>query len=339
MSDLTFGSSALSRRNLFRLAGGASLALLSGCRPGGEIPRLVSTAETVPKAWRLTLPSPWTLSLLSPEDGSGFWQAVTRNQADLVALTDGWLSACPRDQLQPVQAGPLPGRLDAKALEFLGLLGAQRGEQVLPVGVSPWVMLFRHGATWKAAAEQGWDVLLEPDLRGHVVLPASPRFVVDLSEHMGADDALTRLRRQLLTLDDRQGLNWLLKDSARVVVLPLQRCMQLLRRDPRISAVIPRQGAPLHWTLLTRPAGSREPLPRAWVESAWTTPLRNRLLARGWRPAVRDLSDEASRAALPRRWQGLLFPPEEVWGRCWSLPPLSLQEQSRLMALWVASTP
>ena len=339
MSDLQLGSSVLSRRHLLQLAGGAGLALLAGCRRGGPVPRLVSAAETLPKAWRLTLPSPWTFSPLDPEERDPFWTAVTRNQADLIALTDGWLQACPTDQLQPVMAGGLPGQLDATASQFLELLGPQRAERVLPVGVSPWVMLFRNGMSWRAAAEQGWDVLLEPSLRGRVVLPASPRLVMDLSSHMEADDALPRLRQQLLTLDDRQGLNWLLKDRARVVVVPLQRCMQLLRRDPRITAVIPASGAPLHWTLLVRPVGTREPLPRAWVESAWTSPLRGRLLAMGWRPAVQDLVDEASELLLPRRWQELLLPSAQVWSRCWSLPPLSPQEQGRLSERWAASTP
>ena len=68
---------------------------------------------------------------------------------------------------------------------------------------------------------------------------------------MSSDAALLRLRGQLLTMDDRQATNWLLKDEARVVVLPLQRCsfcfggihascMALLRRDPQaLMAVLP----------------------------------------------------------------------------------------------------
>ena len=189
---------------------------------------------------------------------------------------------------------------------------------MLPVGVSP-----GHAVSqWDdlEAARAGWDVLLEPSLRGRVVLPASPRLVMDLSEHMEAKDALPRLRQQLLTLDDRQGINWLLKDKARVVVVPLQRCMPLLRRDSRITAVIPASGAPLHWTVLVRPVGTKEPLPRAWVESAWTLPLRGRLMAIGWRPPVQGVVDEASELLLPRRWQELLRPPAH--GCCWSLPPL-----------------
>ena len=100
-------------------------------------------------------------------------------------------------------------------------------------------MLFRNGSAWLEAAQGGWDVLLDPTLAGRVVLPASPRFVIDLADRLGGEEALRRLRAQLLTMDDRQATSWLLKGEARVVVLPLQRCMALLRQDPRLRAVLP----------------------------------------------------------------------------------------------------
>ena len=111
----------------------------------------------------------------------------------------------------------------------------------------------------------------------------------------------------MLSFDDRQGMNWLLKDRARVVVLPLQRCMRFLRRDPRLTALLPEGGAPLHWTVLVRPAGTREPLPRSWVQAAWEQPLLMRLLALGWRAPVKDPAPRELRSRLPSRWSSLLL--------------------------------
>ena len=54
------------------------------------------------------------------------------------------------------------------------------------------------------------------------VVPASPRLVMSLADHLGGGQALPALRRQALTYDDRQATNWLLKGEAKVVVLPLQ---------------------------------------------------------------------------------------------------------------------
>ena len=334
------GFTRLSRRRLLQQsAGAAGLALLAGCRSGGAPPTLLAAADTLPGRWAKALPSPWQLQPWTPEAAVTLAEMAERDSVDLVAVTDGWLSRFPVDQLQPVQAAPLQSQLDQTAAQFLAMQGNSRAAQLLPVGVSPWVMVFRRGDSWRSASLEGWDVLLDPALTGHVVLPLSPRLVIELADRMTAPNALERLRRQVLTYDDRQGINWLLKDKARVLVTPLQRCMTLLRRDPRLSAVLPDSGAPLHWTLLIRPANTREPLPQAWVEQAWMPPMQTRLVASGWRPPLKTLDTGSLRAQLPSRWRDLLLPPAAVWSRCWSLPPLPAQQQASLSRRWRDSTP
>lgn len=334
------GVTPLSRRRLLLQFGGAAgLALLAGCRQGAKPPKLLAAAETVPSRWRKALPSPWQFLPLKPEDSLTLKGKAERESVDLIALTDGWLTSFPQDLLQPVQAAPLQSQLDQTAAQFLQLQGSTRAAQLLPVAVSPWVMVFRGGDRWRSTSVDRWEVLLDSALTGQVVLPQSPRLVIELADRMNASDALERLRRQVLTYDDRQGINWLLKDKARVLVTPLQRCMTLLRRDPRLSAVLPSSGAPLHWTLLVRPAATREPLPQAWVETAWSLPMLSRLVASGWRPPLGSLDLPQLRAGLPSRWRDLLLPPLDVWSRCWSLSPLTQQQRDSLSQRWRASAP
>jgi hypothetical protein len=150
---------------------------------------------------------------------------------------------------------------------------------------------------------------------------------------------LRRLRAAALSFDDRFGLNWLLQGDARVAVLPLQRCMAALQRDPRLSAVLPDQGAPLHWTLLIRPAQTAEPIPQEWVLDAWKPPLLSRLLAKGWiAPLPRD-ELIAAEGRIPARLRPLVLAPESVWQRSWMLLPPDAAESSRLQELWDASAP
>ena len=329
--------SRFSRRRLLQFGAVAGVGLVASCRRGPEPPQLRAARGLLPKPWSDQLPSPWTLSsqeavTTDPEDEKQIG-------GDLHALNDGWLQGLPSDQLQLIQAPPLEQRLGAQAQRFLEQQGEQRAGMVLPVGVSPWVLLFRNGAEWAEAARAGWDVLQEPSLAGQVILPASPRWVIDLADRCGGDAALQRLRQQLLTMDDRRATNWLLKDKARVAVLPLQRCMSLLRRDPRLTAVIPDSGAPLHWTLLVRPKGTREPLPQAWVDAAWTSPLRRTLLLNGWRAPLSADVMESHRHGLPKPWRDLLLPPASLWERCWSLPPLTGEERLVLQDRWRASAP
>ena len=324
---------SLSRRHLLQLGAGASLALLAACRSGERSPQLLAARGTLPKAWLKLLPSPWESSATA---APRLWPDDTDSAVDLVAMGDGWLSSVAPSRLQDLDAPQLQQQLGAQAQRFLQQLGAERAMQVLPVGVSPWVMLFRNGSAWLEAARGGWDVLLDPTLAGRVVLPASPRFVIDLADRLGGEEVLRRLRAQLLTMDDRQATSWLLKGEARVVVLPLQRCMALLRRDPRLTAVLPDAGAPLHWTVLVRPGDTPEPLPQAWVEQAWRQPLHLTLLRDGWRSPLDALpaADE-----LPLAWRDLLLPPQATWQRCWSLPPLQDDARSAWAERWRSSAP
>ena len=93
-----------------------------------------------------------------------------QGDGDLLALNDGWLPALPPDQLQLIQAPPLQQQLGVQARRFLEQQGEQRAGSLLPVGVSPWVMLFRNGTEWAEAARAGWDVLLQAQVQVPVLV-------------------------------------------------------------------------------------------------------------------------------------------------------------------------
>ena len=154
------GTARFGRRRLLELAGGAGIAALTGCRGSRATPRLSSSEGTLPRPWLQSLPQPWQSVLLSPGDPQ--WPAGfgSDDGADLIALSDGWLATVPDDALQRIASGPLTSRLDRVARLFLKGLGPLRASHVLPVGVSPWVMLFRGGEPWVSGGQFGWEVLL-----------------------------------------------------------------------------------------------------------------------------------------------------------------------------------
>ena len=327
---------SLSRRHVLQMIGATGSVVLAGCRQATAAPTLMAPAGVLPKPWADALPKPWRLTLAPSQQD---WKPQDRARADLLVIGDGWLESHQADSLQPIASEPLFRQLDGQAKSLLGALGALQG-RVLPLAVSPWVMLLRDDG---AVAQEGWPLLLDSAWAGRVVLPVSPRLVMSLADHLGGGQALSQLRRQVLTFDDRQASNWLLKGDARVVVLPLNRCIALLRRDPRLRAVLPESGAPLHWTVLLRPEASREPVPQGWVEQGWRDPLRRRLVQLGWRAPITSSDsmpgEMADQNALPTRLQPLLFPPSDTWSRCWSLPPLPPQGREELERLWSDSAP
>lgn len=174
----------------------------------------------------------------SLEDGSG---TAAAGRPALLQLSDGWAADLPPAALQPIGTAALLARLDPMAGPVSQLFRPAGGPALaFPWAVNPWVLVLRDRPDLARRRAEGWDLLLDPSLRGRVVLPAAPR----LSLALVADDPerLRRLRAQALAYDDRDALSLLLDGHAEAAVVPRQRVVPLLRRDPRLAVVLPEQG-------------------------------------------------------------------------------------------------
>ena len=187
--------------------------------------------------------------------------------------------------------------------------------------------------------KERWEVLLEPDLQGHVVLPNSPRLVMALADRMGNGNELKRLRLQAKTFDDRNALNWVLAGKAKVAVLPLQHCMSSLLRDPRLSVALPAEGAPLNWTMVAQPRNTIESSPDSIVKNTWDASVMGKLLVEGFIPPLPYAQLIKVIDFLPKEHQSILFSSEKTFENLWSLPPVGSLSQRILEKRWVDSTP
>ncbi len=329
--------SPLPRRQLLQLGAAALPLLLGGCRQDRH--RLAASRRDLPALWTARLPRDWTLQTLEePAAVSRSVLGAATARPDLAQLWDGWATALPASVLQPFGAPELLSRL-APLAGPVSRLFAPEGAPALafPWAVDPWVLLLRDRPDLARRHEEGWGLLLDPSLRGRLVMPSSPRLTISLVE---ADpQRLRQLRRATLANDERDGLSLLLTGEAEAMVLPRRRAVPLLRSDPRLAVVLPVQGAPLGWNLLLRPAGSSAPSPLTWLEAALQPPLLPRLLAAGWVPPLPRPQLEAAAASLPGEQRQLLVPPDAVLQRCWSLPPLTEQERRNLQQLWDEAAP
>lgn len=338
---MAFTPAVLSRRRLLQLGVGAGAGLLAACRsaPGPEL--LLAEAD-LPAAWLKQLPAPWRTRQVA--DAAAVQKAVRelgqRPAPGLVALSDGWASGLSRQQLQSFEAPRLWARLAAFSAPVARLYAPPAaGQLAFPWAYSPWVIALRSRPDLAARRQEGWQLLLDPSLRGRLVLPSSPRISLEI---MGGDfERLERLRAQALAYDDRDGLNLLLSGDAEAAVLPLQRLIPLLRRDQRLAVIWPDSGAPLSWQLLLRPAGAAQsaPPPLEWLGAVLEQPLLEQLLARGLVPPLpqADLAPLARR--FPESIAALLLPGDGLLQRCWSLPPLSVPQQLAQQNLWDAAAP
>ncbi|MCP9807844.1 twin-arginine translocation pathway signal [Cyanobium sp. HWJ4-Hawea] len=326
---------ALSRRQLLRLGLGAGVSaalpgLLAAC--GTKAPqRLLAAEGGFPQAWSRQLPQGWQLQGVA-DPGQ-----IDQRPAALWSLSDGWAAAIPRQRLEPFA---LPGALADLApwaapvsRLYSPADGAVYG---FPWAYSPWVLLLRSRPDLVARSQEGWDLLLDPSLKGKLVLPSSPRVAMALVGNSLA--RVEALRRQALAYDERDGLNLLLSGAAEAAVTPLQRVIPLLRRDPRLAVIWPASGAPLTWQLLLRPRGATLP-PEAWLKQLGQAPLLEKLLLQGWVPPLPLPQLGQALLGFPAAVARLLLPSEQLLERCWSLPPLDAQARLDLQTMWDAAAP
>ncbi|MEY4430965.1 MAG: hypothetical protein RLZZ533_901 [Cyanobacteriota bacterium] len=348
---------ALSRRRLLQLTarGGALLgaAALGGCRGlGGAAPQLLLVRGQLPAAWSQALPDPWRARPL--ESPQALLQAAATPQptTTLLALGDGWAQRLPTARLRPLAVEGLLQELAPMALPPSRLF-APSGAPTLafPWAFGTWVLLLRNRPDLLRRRGEGWSLLLDPSLRGRLVLPSSPRVVIELAlRELGVDPAdpaaladprlpgrLAALRRQSLAFDERDGVQLLLAGDAEAAVVPSQRAVPLLLRDPRLEALLPESGSPLSWQVLMQlgtDGDSGAPLPLEWLRDGLTLPLLDRLLAAGWVPPLPPRRLEPALARWPRRLRTLLLPPVAVLARCTNLPAFDAAEQRRWQTLW-----
>ncbi|WP_411876096.1 hypothetical protein [Vulcanococcus limneticus] len=369
---------SLSRRQLLQAAALGGMGLLAGCGSSG--PQLVAVRGSLPPAWLKPLPKPWRAQLV--ETPQAVLAAAGRPDAALLSLGDGWATLLASEALQPFGAGRLLAGLDPLAAPVSRLFRPQGAPALaFPWAFGPWLLLLRSRPDLARRRAEGWDLLLDPSLRGRVLLPSSPRLVIALGLHqlglqqqgpaqgsvaaaataeavarMGADPTasataaledprlrpwLRRLRAQALAFDERDGLNLVLAGDAEAAVLPSHQVLPLLRRDPRLTALLPESGAPLWWQLLLRPAVGpgqlAPPLPLEWLADGLSLPLLDRLLAGGWVPPLPRQRLAPALARWPEPLRELLLPPAPLLERCTNLAPFTPEQRQRWQQLWDAT--
>ncbi len=323
------------RREFIKYGLISSFVLLSGCSTSQKKFVLRGISNSFPSEFVQILATSWEFFPIKNIDVKRFpYNYNLQKKTDLLVLNDGWISDLPINSLQEIKADNIRNNFSKQTRSFLDGLGEDYQRKLLPLAVSPWVILFRNEDSLNLKNKHSWEVILSSSLANQIIFPYSPYFLLSIAEKVNLVNDFSRIKSQAKAFDDRNALNWVVSGRANAAVLPLSRCVDSLFEDPRLSVVLPQEGSPLNWSVLATPSLSQESFPTDWFDSLWGATYLSRILSKGFLPPI-NLSDlRRNNINVPQKYQSIFLPEESVWNKCWSLPMLSSERKKELSIIW-----
>ena len=325
----------LGRRDFIKYGLLSSLFVLSGCSTSQQKFALRGVPHSFPSEFISSLSKSWEFIPIEDIELKKIpYNSILQEKTDLLILNDGWTSKIPFGLLKEIKANDLRDYFSRKAISFLDGLGEDYKNRIIPVAVSPWVILFRNEESLALENKNSWEVIFSNALKNQIVFPNSPYLLISIAQKMGFVNDFSKLKSQSKLFDDRNALNWVVSGRANAAVLPLSSCVDSLVKDPRLSILLPQEGSPLNWTVLASPALSPVPFPADWFDLLWGERYLRRVIRKGFLPPTSFSDLRRKNINVSKRYQSIFIPEESVWNKCWSLPVLSFEEKQALAFNW-----
>ena len=325
----------LGRRDFIKYSLISSFFLLSGCSTSHHKLALRGVPNSFPSEFINSLSSAWEfLPIEDFELLKNPYSSNLKEKTDLLVLNDGWISNLPFALIKEINATRFIDNFSNHAISFLEGLGEDYKNRIFPLAVSPWVILLRNEESLDLKNKDSWEVIFSSALTNQIVFPNSPYLLISIAQKLGFSKNFSKIKRQAKLFDDRNALNWVVSGRANAAVLPLSSCVDSLIRDPRLSALLPQEGAPLNWTVLVSPELSQEPFSAKWFDLLWGPTYLRRVIRKGYLPPTNFAHLRSKNLNISSKYQSIFIPEERVWNKCWSLPLLSFDEKKDLSANW-----
>ena len=325
----------LGRRAFMKYGLISSLFFLSGCTTSQKKLALRGVADSVPSEALNSLSTSWNFFPIKNIELKNFsYNSILQEKTDLLVLNDGWISELDINLFQEIKADKIRNNFSKQTNSFLDGLGEDYKKKLLPLAVSPWVILFRNEESLDLKNKDSWRVIFSSSLKNQIVFPHSPYLLISIAQKIDLVNDFSKIKSQAKSYDDRNALNWVVSGRANAAVLPLSSCFGALMEDPRLSVLLPKEGSPLNWTILASPSLSSESFPTDWFNSFLGTTYLRRLIREGYLPpsSLSDLSRK--NINVSKMYQSIFPPTESLWNKCWSLPMLSADEKKDLAFNW-----
>ena len=328
-------SDKLRRREFIKYGLLSSFFFLSGCSTSQKKLALRGLPNTFPSEFIEGLSAEWEFFPIKDIDLKNFnYNNIFQNKTDLLVLNDGWISNLSINSIKEIKADKIRNEFNNQTRSFLNGLGEDYKRKVLPLAVSPWVILFRNEDSLALKNKNSWEVVFSSSLTNNIIFPNSPYLLISIAEKLNFAKNISKIKTQAKSFDDRNALNWVTSGKAHAAVLPLSSCVDSLVDDPRLSVLLPQEGSPLNWTVLASPSKSLANFPDGWFDSFLGTNYLTRVLRKGFLPTTNFSELSRKNLNVPQKYQSIFLPEESVWNKCWSLPMLSFERKKDLASNW-----
>tara|TARA_B100000700_G_scaffold317174_1_gene408047 strand:+ start:170 stop:1171 length:1002 start_codon:yes stop_codon:yes gene_type:complete len=325
----------LERRDFIKYGLISSFLFLSGCSSSKNKLALRGIPNSFPDEFINCLSKDWEfLPIKDFESRETPYNSSLQKKTDLFVLNDGWISTLPFESLKEFKIANIRDSLSNQANSFLEGLGENYKNRILPLAVSPWVILFRNENSLALGKKNSWEIIFSDSLSNQIVFPKSPYFLISVARKLGFSNDFSKIKSQAKLYDDRNALNWVISGRAKAAILPLSSCVDNLVADPRLSVHLPREGSPLNWTVLASPRSSQEPFPSKGFDSLWGSTYSRRVIRKGFFPPTSFSDLRGQNLKIPQRYEAIFLPEESFWNECWSLPILSFEDKKELALIW-----
>ena len=155
MNTNTFG-----RREFIKYGLISSLFLLSGCSTSQKKLALRGVSNSFPSEFINSLSTAWEFFPIKDIEFKKFsYNSTLQEKTDLLVLNDGWISDLPINSLQEIKADNIRNNFSKQTNSFLDGLGEDYKKKLLPLAVSPWVILFRNEDSLALKNKNSWEVI------------------------------------------------------------------------------------------------------------------------------------------------------------------------------------
>tara|TARA_B100000700_G_scaffold323506_1_gene427425 strand:+ start:1569 stop:2570 length:1002 start_codon:yes stop_codon:yes gene_type:complete len=325
----------LGRRDFIKYGLISSCLALSGCSASQKKSVLRGVPNTFPSEVVESLPRHWKfVPIKNIESKTDPYNLTLYERTDLLVLNDGWISDLPYRLFQEIKAKSIRKNLNNQAKLFLDGLGENYKNKILPLAVSPWVIVFRNEDSLSLKNKNSWKVILSDTLTDQIVFPSSPYLLISIAKKTGFFNDFARFKNQAKSFDDRNALNWVISGRAKAAVLPLSSCVDSLIKDPRLSVLLPDEGSPLSWTVFASPSSSSESFSSYLFDLLWESTHSRSVIRKGFLPPTTFSNFRNKDINISERYQSVFLPKKSVWKNCWSLPILNVEDKKELALYW-----